>query len=96
VSTPAALLVLRVLREGLVLVLVLSGPPLLASLLAGFLLGVFQGATQIHDVSLSFVPKLVVVMLTLMATGPLLGAQLVRFTQAVFLATSGVAASGFN
>ena len=76
-------------REGLLLVLVLSGPPLLASLLVGFLLGVFQGATQIQDSTLAFVPKLVVVLLTLMAMGPLLGAQLVRFTQAIFVAIAG-------
>jgi len=82
-------LVLRVVREGLLLVLVLSGPPLLASLLVGFLLGVFQGATQIQDSALAFVPKLVVVLLTLIAVGPLLGAQLVRFTQAIFVAIAG-------
>jgi flagellar biosynthetic protein FliQ len=82
-------LVLRVVREGLLLVLVLSGPPLLASLLVGLLLGVFQGATQIQDSTLAFVPKLVVVLLTLLALGPLLGAQLVRFTQAIFLAVAG-------
>jgi flagellar biosynthetic protein FliQ len=82
-------LVLRVVREGLLLVLVLSGPPLLASLLVGFLLGVFQGATQIQDSTLAFVPKLVVVLLTLIALGPLLGAQLVRFTQAIFVAIAG-------
>jgi flagellar biosynthetic protein FliQ len=82
-------LVLRVVREGLLLVLVLSGPPLLASLLVGFLLGVFQGATQIQDSALAFVPKLVVVLLTLIAIGPLLGAQLVRFTQAIFVAVAG-------
>ena len=76
-------------REGLLLVLVLSGPPLLASLLVGFLLGVFQGATQIQDSTLAFVPKLVVVLLTLLAMGPLLGAQLVRFTQAIFVAIAG-------
>ena len=84
-SAPGELL-FRVLREGLLLVLVLSGPPLLASLLVGFLLGVFQGATQIQDSTLAFVPKLVVVMLILVAMGPILGAQLVRFTQAIFLA----------
>jgi flagellar biosynthesis protein FliQ len=96
VSVPASELCFRVLREGLLLVLVLSGPPLLASLLAGFLLGVFQGATQIQDTTLAFVPKLVVVMLTLIAMGPLLGAQLVRFTQAVFLATSGGVVAGLH
>lgn len=89
-SAPAGELLFRVLREGLLLVLVLSGPPLLASLLAGFLLGVFQGATQIQDSTLAFVPKLVVVMLTLIAMGPILGAQLIRFTQAVFVAVAGL------
>jgi flagellar biosynthetic protein FliQ len=89
-------LLLRALREGLVLVVVLSGPPLLASLLTGFLLGVFQGATQIQDPTLAFVPKLVVVLLTLIAMGPILGAQLVRFSEAVFLATSGVAGPGLR
>jgi flagellar biosynthetic protein FliQ len=82
-------LVFRVVREGLLLVLVLSGPPLLASLVVGFLVGVFQGATQIQDSTLAFVPKLVVVVLTLVAMGPLLGGQLVRFTQAIFLAVAG-------
>jgi flagellar biosynthetic protein FliQ len=82
-------LILRVVREGLLLVLVLSGPPLLASLFVGFLLGVFQGATQIQDSTLAFVPKLAVVLLTLIAMGPLLGAQLVRFTQAIFVAIAG-------
>jgi flagellar biosynthetic protein FliQ len=87
-SAPAEL-VFRAVREGLLLVLVLSGPPLLASLIVGFLVGVFQGATQIQDVTLAFVPKLVVVLLTLVAMGPVLGAQLVRFTQAIFLAVGG-------
>jgi flagellar biosynthesis protein FliQ len=58
---------------------------LLASLLVGFLVGIVQAATQIQDQTLSFVPKLVVVSLTLLAVGPVLGAQLVRFTQAVLL-----------
>ena len=87
---PTGELVFRVLREGLLLVLLLSGPPLIASLLVGFLVGVFQGATQIQDPTLAFVPKLVVVMLTLIALGPILGVQLVRFTQAIFLAVAGL------
>ena len=54
-------LVLRAVREGLLLALLLSGPPLLASLLVGFVLGIFRRATQIQDQTLAFVPKLVVV-----------------------------------
>lgn len=79
-------LVLRVVREGLLLALLLSGPPLLASLLVGFVVGIVQAATQIQDQSLAFVPKLLVVALTLLALGPVLGTQLVRFAQALFLA----------
>jgi flagellar biosynthetic protein FliQ len=85
-TTPASELVLRAVREGLLLALLVSGPPLLASVLVGFLVGVVQAATQIHDQTLGFVPKLVAVALTLLALGPVLGAQLVRFTHALFLA----------
>jgi len=74
---------LRVIREGLLLVIVLSAPPLLASLVLGLLIGVFQAATQIQDQTVSFVPKLLVVIVVLAALGPLLGAQLLRFTQTV-------------
>ena len=86
----ASELVLRVVREGLLLVLILSAPPLLASLVLGLLIGIFQAATQIQDQTVSFVPKLVVVVVVLIALGPLLGTQLLRFTQAVFAAMSTV------
>lgn len=76
-------LVLRVVREGLLLVLLVSAPPLLVSVLVGLVMGVLQTATQIQDQSLGFVPKLVAVVLTLVAMGPLLGAQVLRFTEAV-------------
>ena len=82
----ASELVLRAVREGLLLALLVSGPPLLASVLVGFLVGVVQAATQIQDQTLAFVPKLLAVALTLLALGPVLGAQLVRFTHALFLA----------
>lgn len=85
-SAAATDLVLRAIREGLLLVLLLSGPPLLASMVVGFVIGLLQAATQIQDQTLAFVPKLVVVMAVLAAMGPVLGASLVRFTQALFLA----------
>lgn len=79
-------LVLRAIREGLLLVLLLSAPPLIASMITGFVVGLFQAATQIQDQTLAFVPKLVIVLLVLAAMGPALGASLVRFTEALFLA----------
>lgn len=78
-------LVLRAVREGLLLAILVSAPPLLASLLVGFVVGIVQAATQIQDQTLAFVPKLVVVAVTLLALGPVLGTQLVRFTHALLL-----------
>jgi len=86
-ATPSATaLVLNAIREGLLLVLLLSAPPLLASMVTGFVVGLFQTATQIQDQTLSFVPKLVVVLVVLVAMGPVLGSSLVRFTQAMLVA----------
>jgi flagellar biosynthetic protein FliQ len=79
-------LILRAVRQGLLLVILVSAPPLLASLVTGFIVSVLQAATQIHEQTLVFVPKLLVVVLVLLAMGPLLGAQLLRFTQALLLA----------
>jgi flagellar biosynthesis protein FliQ len=79
-------LVLHAVREGLMLVLLVSAPALLASLIVGFVVSVIQAATQIQDPTIAFVPKLIAVVLVLLASGPLLGAQAVRFAQALFLA----------
>jgi len=80
-SSLAVDLVLRMLREGLLLVLLVSGPPLLASLVVGLVVGALQSATQIQDPSVAFVPKVVVVAAVLLVSGPLLGVHVVRFAQ---------------
>ncbi len=82
--------VLRAVREGLILVLLVSAPPLLASLIVGLVVGVLQAATQIQDPAVAYVPKLVAVLLVLLVSGPLLGAQVVRFAQALLLAIPAV------
>ncbi|MDZ4694473.1 MAG: flagellar biosynthesis protein FliQ [Deltaproteobacteria bacterium] len=83
-------LVLRVVREGLLLVLLVSAPPLLVSMVVGILMGMFQAATQIQDQSLGFVPKLVAVVLCIIVLGPMLSSQLLRFTQALWQAIPNV------
>jgi flagellar biosynthesis protein FliQ len=83
-------LVLRAVREGLLLVLLVSAPPLLASMLVGFVVGAFQAASQIHDQTVAFVPKLVAAIAVLLVLGPMLGAQVLRFAQALLLAIATV------
>ena len=85
-SVATAEWIVRAAREGLLLVLLVSAPPLLASLIVGLVVGTLQAATQVQDPSLAFVPKLVVVVLLLVALGPLLGAQVLRFAHAMFSA----------
>ena len=70
----------RILREGLVLVLVLSGGPMLASMLIGLVVSIFQATTQIQEQTLSYVPKLAGVFVTIALLGPWILAQAVKFT----------------
>ena len=85
-SLVAAAVVMRAVREGLILVLLVSAPALLASLVVGLVVSVLQAATQIQDPAVAYVPKLVAVLLVLLVSGPFLGAQVVRFAQALLVA----------
>jgi flagellar biosynthetic protein FliQ len=76
--------IIRILREGLLLVLLLSAGPMLASMLIGLVVSVLQATTQIQEQTLSFVPKLVGVFLTLALLGPWILAQSVQFTVVLF------------
>lgn len=89
-SQAATDLILRAVREGLLLVLLVSAPPLLASLVVGFVVSALQAASQIHDQALAFVPKLAAVVLVLLVLGPLLGVQILRFSQALLLAVATI------
>jgi len=85
-SSATGEVVLRVVREGLLLVLLVSAPALLAALLVGLVMGALQAATQIQDHTIAFVPKLVAVVAVLLVSGPVVFGQLVRFTEALLAA----------
>lgn len=71
--------------QGLLLILILSAPPILISMFFGVIVAVFQAATQIQEQTLSFTIKLVAVTLTLMLMGQWLGQQIMQFASAIFL-----------
>ena len=75
--------VTRVMREGLMLTLLLSAGPMLASMVIGLVVSVFQATTQIQEQTLSYVPKLAGVFLTIAILGPWTLAQAVKFTIAL-------------
>lgn len=76
--------VIQLAYQGLLLILILSAPPILVSLFFGILVAIFQAATQIQEQTLSFTIKLVAVTLTLMFLGGWLGAQIMSFATNIF------------
>ena len=62
-------IVVDIMREALFLVLKTAAPPLIVSLVIGLLVSVFQTVTSIQEQTLTFVPKMVGMFLTLMLIG---------------------------
>lgn len=75
-------LLLHLGREALLLVLLVSAPPLGAALLVGIVTGVLQAATQVQEQSVAVVPRLVAVLGALAIAAPWIGARVLRFAAA--------------
>lgn len=69
---------------------VLTVPLLLICLAVGIVISIFQATTQIHEQSLSFVPKVAVVVLFLAVAGPWMVRQLLSFTREAFAKIAGM------
>ena len=76
--------VMDVARDAMNLTMMLAGPLLLSALAVGLLIGVFQAATQIQEMTLSFIPKLIVLVFALLAAGPWMLRILIEFTLRLF------------
>jgi len=74
-------LVIDIGRQAMEVTILLAAPVLLASLVIGLIIAMFQAATQINEMTLSFVPKLMVVALVLIFAGPWMLRQIMGFTQ---------------
>lgn len=83
--------VIEIGRQALVVTVLLSAPLLLAALGAGLLVGIFQAATQIQDMTLSFIPKLVVLVIVLGLTGHWMLRMLVDYTRNLILSIPDLA-----
>ncbi|AYW67461.1 flagellar biosynthesis protein FliQ [Pseudomonas aeruginosa] len=72
---------LDLFREALWLTAMIVGVLVVPSLLVGLVVAMFQAATQINEQTLSFLPRLMVILLTLIVLGPWLLRQLMEYTQ---------------
>jgi flagellar biosynthesis protein FliQ len=73
--------VVTVGRHALEMTLMLAAPLLLTALGVGLIVGIFQAATQINEMTLSFIPKLLAMAAVLALTGPWMLRSLVEYTR---------------
>ncbi len=76
--------VMNIGRQAIEMALILAGPPLLAALVIGLIVSIFQAATQINEQTLSFIPKLVGMFLMLILAGPWMLQMMVDFIRRLF------------
>jgi len=74
-------MVITVGRHALEMTLMLAAPLLLTALAVGLIVGIFQAATQINEMTLSFIPKLLAMAAVLAFTGPWMIKSLVEYTR---------------
>ena len=70
-------------QQGLYMLLIISAPLLLTVLVVGLVVSVFQAATQIHEATLSFVPKVIAAAAVLAIAGPWMLTTLVEYLQRI-------------
>ena len=76
--------VMTIGRQALELTLMVSAPLLLTALIIGLLISIFQAATQINEMTLSFIPKLIGIFVVLIITGPWMVGMMLDFIQRLF------------
>lgn len=82
--------VLTVAQQSLTVATMLAAPLLLGALATGLIIGVLQAATQINEMTLSFIPKLLALVLTLLLVGPWMLREIMFFTTNLITSIPGL------
>jgi flagellar biosynthesis protein FliQ len=82
--------VMTIGQRALEITLMLSAPLLLTALVTGLVVGAFQAATQINEMTLSFIPKLLALALALVIAGPWMLKVLVGYTRELIASIPGL------
>ncbi len=82
--------VLDIGREALYLTMMIAAPLLLSALAVGLMIGVFQAATQIQEMTLSFIPKLIVLVFAPLIAGPWMLRLITEFTLRLYSEIPGL------
>jgi flagellar biosynthesis protein FliQ len=66
-------------QAGMILVLTIAGPMLITSLIVGVVIGLFQALTQVQEMTLTFVPKLLAIGVVMLLSLPMIGRSMANF-----------------
>jgi flagellar biosynthesis protein FliQ len=82
--------VVNLVRQALEVSILVSAPLLLTALITGLLVSVFQAATQINEMTLSFIPKLLAIFAVMVLAGPWMLSVMVDFTRRLIESIPGL------
>ena len=77
-------------QQALYIIVMLAVPMLISALAIGLLIGMFQAATSINEMTLSFIPKLLVLVLAIMVAGPWMLGLILNYTRNLYLSIPGL------
>jgi flagellar biosynthetic protein FliQ len=83
-------MVIDLSQQALYLIAMIAAPMLLSALAIGLLIGMFQAATSINEQTLSFIPKLMVLLLSILVAGPWMLNLLLGFTRRLYISIPGL------
>lgn len=75
---------LDIIRSAMWTAIVASGPPVVAAMVVGIVIALFQAMTQVQEMTLTFIPKMIVIIAVIAVTGPFIGSQVLVFSQQVY------------
>lgn len=86
-------MIVEMAREAVFTLLIVSAPMLIVGMIVGLLISIVQAATQVNEMTMTFVPKIVAVMVTAVVFLPFIMAKLTTFTQEMFARIAAVGLS---
>lgn len=86
------MMVINLIKEAIINGVVISAPVLVVAMIVGLIISIFQAITQIQEQTLTFVPKLLAICLTIILCGSFMLNKLIVFTQYIFSLISNIKA----
>ncbi len=77
--------IIDISQQALYVITMLAAPMLMSALAIGLLIGMFQAATQINEMTLSFIPKLLILVVSIMIAGPWMLELILNYTRRLFI-----------